>query len=482
MNRSLLRFGVVLGLGMWSSSGALAQGAPAITPANSLTPVPDSDAKAAADAAYRDGRFDEAERLLNGVLAKNAQDDVALYLRASTRVERGAEEGDAALVRSGIADARAALGIKINPDYYLPYLYGMSRLAEIEKRPEHARGGIAVADKVLAMADVPPPKKANIYYQRGLLNIAIGDNQTGEADLRNAIKADPKHLAAHSALCDLKVRTATPQDAEAQYDQTLAQLKDQPLLYNNRGTFLQQMGRHDEALHDFEKAAELDPTYVPAWTNRGFARLMLGQFAQAEADLTKSIELDPQQPVAFGLRGTARLQQGRSGPAVEDYQTAVSLDPDNPATYYDLGFAHFFARKYAEARDAFNQAVKADPSIQFLDPWRYTATVFSGQRDEAVSEFGAVEQKPVAQRTWFDVMTLYLMGRINEDEVLASVSKDPPHVKTAQECEAYYFFGLRTASRNQPDQAKQYFEKAVATNARHLSAYRGALFALGKFQ
>lgn len=480
MKRFVLQWSLVVTLGPMIGISSVVQAqseAPQAVPAAS-----GEDVKVQADAAYRSGRFDEAEHLLNQILQANDKDDVALYLRASTRVERGAEEGDAAIIRSGIADARAALGVKLNPDYYLPYLYGMSRLAEIEKRPEHARGGLAVADKVLAMTSVAPQKKANVHYQRGLLNIALGDTTSAEADLRNAISADASHLAAHSALCDLKARTASPQEAEAQYDRTIAQLPNQPLIYNNRGTFLQSLGRHDDALKDFEKATQLDADYVPAWTNRGFARLMLGQFNRAEADLSRSIELDPQQPVAFGLRGTARLQQGRADTAVQDYQTAVSLDPDNPAAYYDLGFAHFFDRQYAAARDAFQQAIKNDPSIQFLDPWRYTAMVFSGQREQAVAEFGKIESLPAESRNWFNVTTLYLMGKLDENAVLAAVSKEPPQVKAAQECEAYYFFGLRAASRNQPDVAKQNFEKAVATEARHLSAFRGAMYALGKFQ
>lgn len=479
MCRWIVQAACVLSVGWMSLLGrpAAAQEQPAAT---------NDPIKVAADAAYRSGNFEEAERLLNEALTRNAKDDVALYLRASARVERGAEEGNADLVRSGIADARAAIAIKTQIDYYLPYLYGMSRLAEIEKRPEHGRSGLDVANKVLSSPQIggSEMQKANIHYQKGLLNVAVGDIPSAKAEFGAAITGNPGHLAAHSALCDLVARTGTPQEAETQYDKTIAQLKDQPLLYNNRGTFLQSLGRHDDALKDFSKAVQIDPRYVPAWTNRGFAQLMLGRDAEAEADLNKSLELDPQQPTAYGLRGTARLQQGRADTAIQDYQTAVSLDPTNPAAYYDLGFAQFFDRNYAEARDAFNQALKVDPTIPFLSPWRYASMVFSGQREQAVAEFGSIESKPEAERTWFDIMTLYLMGKINEDAVLVGISNQTPNVKLAQECEANYFFGLRTASRNQtePSQAKQFFEKAIGTNARHLSAYRGARYALSKFQ
>ncbi len=448
---------------------------------NSTSPQTTDPVKQQADQAYRDGDYLEVERLLNPLLADNPKDDIALYLRASARVERGAEEQDTDVVRAGINDARAALSVKLNVDYYLPYLFGMSRLAEIENRPEHARSGLEVAQKVLARSDLSKLQRANISYQCGLLHIAVGDNDAARQELVKAISSAPDHVAAHSALCDLLTRTATPQEAEAQFDRSISAISDEPLLYNNRGAFLQSLGRYDEAQKDFSRAIELDDAYVPAWTSRGFGELLGGNYTKAESDLTRSLHLDGQQPAAYGLRGAARLHQGNIQGAIQDYQTAVSLAPNSASAYYDLGFAHFFNRDYSAARDAFDQAVRVDPKITFLGPWRYMAMTFSGHREQALQEFASIENKPADQRNWFDMAILYLMGKSDDAALLAAVTKDSPQARLAQECEAYFFIGMRLASRQQPDQAKSYFEKAIATGARHLSAYRGAMYAVGKF-
>ena len=439
------------------------------------------DLKNKADEAYRAGNYDEAERLLNQVLAQSSRDHVALYLRASARVEKGGQTQDPKLVRSGITDARTALGVEFNVDYYLPYLYGMSRLAEVEGRPEHASAGRAAADKVLAMNKGTADQRANIYFQRSLLNLALGDNEAAKQDLRNAIKIAPKHLAAQTSLCNIILQEGNPQAAEAQLDATVKAIPDAPIVYNNRATFLHSQGRVDEALRDFDKAIELDPKFVPALTFRGSILVMQQKYREAEEALTKSLEANPKQPIAFTLRATARLYRGQADAAIQDYQTVVELTPESAQAHYELGFAHFFNRNYPAARDSLNQSHILDPSIPFLTPWRYTSMVFSEQREQALTEFAGVERKPDDQRNWFDVLTLFLMGKIEEDRVFAAIDTSTPDTKSMQECEANYFVGLRHASRNQPDQARQYFQKSLVTGQRHLSAYRGAMYAVQDF-
>ncbi len=434
-----------------------------------------------ADTAYRQGDYAESERLLNQVLAEAPQDHVALYLRGSARVEQGYAAKDPTRIRSGVSDALAALKVHFNIDYYLPYLYGMSRLAEVEGRPEHASTGVGVADKVLVMDNVTPDQKANVYFQRSLLNQALGDRNAARQDLQRAIQAAPRHLASLTALCNLVYAEGDAAASEKQFDAAVAALPEHPLVYNNRGNFLQSINRLDEAVRDYSQAIALDPQHVPSLTSRGYVEIMRRRYSTAEKDLTRSLEVDSRQPTAFALRATARLHLGQAEAAIQDCQTVVTLNPQSAAAHYDLGFAQFCQRDYEAAQRSFNEALKRDRQIPFLAPWRYTAMVFAHQRDQALSEFSALERKPENERTWFDILTLFLMGKLNEEAVFAAIDKSNPQSTQMQQCEANYFVGLRYASRNQPDQARQFFEKAIATDQRHLASYRGAMYALKKF-
>ncbi|MEZ6066444.1 MAG: tetratricopeptide repeat protein [Planctomycetaceae bacterium] len=434
-----------------------------------------------ADEAYRMGDYEAAERFASQALQRNSRDDVALYLRASARVERGGAEGDPALVRAGISDSRDALKIEGNPDYYLPYLYGMSRLATVEQRPEHARAGVDVADKALTMTGLTSEQTANFRFQRSLLNLALDDRTAAIEDLKLAVGAKPDHLAAQVALCNLYASQGATAEAEAQYARAAGVLSGEPLIFNNQGAYFQAQRRYDEAVTSFTRALQADPEYVPALTNRGFVRILQRRYRDAEQDLTKSLEIDPQQATAFGLRGAARLHINQASGAVQDYQTAATLNPDTPAAFYDLGFAQFFARDYNAASVSVDQALDVDPSIPFLAPWQYTSMVFSGKQDEAMQKFSGLESKAAGERTWFDLLTLYLMGKIEEPALRAAMTNENADDRRKQECEAHYFIGLRNASRQQQAEARKHFEQALASDVQYLSAYRGAMYAIDQF-
>src|SRR4029077_15220713 len=105
---------------------------------------------------------------------------VAYYLRASGKVELGRISGSGKQVRDGIVDARQAILLAGNeyPWVHIPYLYGLTSLAEIERRREHADLAIKVATPVLQLPEskgYTADDRANVCYQRGLAYAARGD-------------------------------------------------------------------------------------------------------------------------------------------------------------------------------------------------------------------------------------------------------------------------------------------------------------------
>jgi len=439
--------------------------------------------KTQADTAYRSGDFNKAIELNDRVIAANPNDDVALYLRGSARVELGAQTRNADLVRNGIADAREAIRIvnRVKIDYYLPYLFGMSQLSALEGKTSHAETARDVAAQLIEMQSVTAAEKANISYQRALLNIQLQDRNAALADFAKAIEFEPKHLAAQLGRCDLLLQNEQPEQVEQAYAQVVEQFPQNPLVFNNRGMFFQSFGRNDEAIADFTKAIEINAQYVPAYTNRAYSKLESGRFSEAIADLSKSVELDPQYPAAHSLRGSAYLQTGEANSALADYEAALKLNPDNPQLRSDVGFAQFFSGKYDLALAAFDSALEVDAQARFLNPWCATALLSAGRRADAEQRFADLIAKPADQRDWFDLLTLLVLGKVTDNEVLATVSGGDEQAADAQQCEAFYFIGQRLLFEEKPEEAEPFFRQALESKSVHLSAFRGAQFAVGEF-
>lgn len=455
-------------------------------PASSVGQAPRT--RTPAEEAYQQGDFDGAIKAADQALRTNPSDHVALYLRASSRVEKGLQTRNGQLLRDGIADAREAirLGGKENVVYYLPYLYGMTSLSIVENRKDHADTSVKVADEAINKSGLKPVDKAKLLYQRGLAKgfLAVSGPDAARVDdavrdYQEAIRLDPQLVAAYTNSADLLAKAGRTDDAKAAFDRTVKAFPNDPLVYNNRGMFFQQSNQPEKAVADYSRAIELDPNYFYAYTNRGVALLQTEDAQAAENDFTASLRLNPSQPMVYGLRGTARTAQGKFDQAITDHLKALEMVPNNPTALTDLGFAQFFAGKYEEAARSFEKAMELSPSFIQLNPWRVAALEELGRKDAAETEFAASFEKPADRRNWIENLVAFQYDRINTDQLLAAVAADEP-LKTAQQAEAEYFIGRKLEQQGQAAEARQAFERTVETGAKHLSAYRGAKFELSR--
>lgn len=489
MNKFLLCL-AVSSLTLLTGTSAQAQ-APAAPPAQAAQMSPQNQA---ADKAYRSGDFKQVIAITTQTLASNPKDDIAYYLRASAKVEMAIRGQDAKLLREGLTDARqsiAALG-KPKAEYYLPYLYGMTHLTMIEGVLDHAQTTVNVATKVIeqlanpqqeGLAPLTNEQKANLLFQRGLARLQCEDTvDAAIADFEEAVKTFPAHMGALMAIADAYVMAGETDLALESFEIILRKYPNESLIYNNRGMFLQQNGEYEKAIADFTKAVQINPSFAVAYVNRGYSLLELDRLAAAESDLTKALELEPNQPPVLQFRAGARLRQGKSQEAIADYQQALKLMPQNPLPYADLGFVYYFMHEYKSAAAAFAKAAEVGgEEFRFLNPWRYASLILSGQGQETVTLFQPVIDKAEEDRDWIDFLTLFLMGKVDQGTLLSKINKEDQFAQSAQTCEAHYFIGQRISNLGKTEEATEHYRQSLATQAKQLSAFRGAQYELKQF-
>jgi tetratricopeptide (TPR) repeat protein len=95
-----------------------------------------------------------------------------------------------------------------------------------------------------------------------------------------------------------------------------------------KGFQYQAQGKVDEALAEYQRALELDPHYVPAYTNLGTVYLGMKDYDRAIEYFKKVIELNYWDKKAHFNLGTAYLYKGETEKAEAEVAFLKSLNSD----------------------------------------------------------------------------------------------------------------------------------------------------------
>ncbi len=136
--------------------------------------------------------------------------------------------------------------------------------------------------------------------------------------------------------------------------------------HNNRGTALQKMERHDEALAAYDRAIALKPDYANAHFNRGSLLKKLGRFDGALASYDKAIALKPDHAEAHNNRGVILQAMHRYLDALDSYDRAIAIRPDFAEACNNRVTVLVNLGRMSEAEQMFQRARELKPD--FIDP------------------------------------------------------------------------------------------------------------------
>jgi tetratricopeptide (TPR) repeat protein len=197
--------------------------------------------------------------------------------------------------------------------------------------------------------------------------------------------------------------------------------------YGRRAGIFLDRGMRAEALLDYDKAIELDPQDVWAWSNRAITRIQTGDLPGAKADLERAQSLDPTYVQIFIARGMLAELEHRPRDAVVEYSNAlgrepdkryalaqraqayrtlgqsklavadlaaiktadIAADPDMPAPYVDRGKLLLDDNRFAEAIADFDRAATLDPGNAEAIALRAMARSWNGDGKAAASDLAA---------------------------------------------------------------------------------------------
>lgn len=151
----------------------------------------------------------------------------------------------------------------------------------------------------------------------------------------------------------------------------------------NLGTVLAARGDTDGACAAYRAALERAPELAQAHGNIGTLHYAAGDYAAAETALTRAVELAPDNAWARRNLGAVLCALGRPADAVECYRRAIELDPASPDGYTGCGDALSLQGKGDEALAMYRTAVVAPGTS---DARRRLAAALGARGDDGEAE------------------------------------------------------------------------------------------------
>jgi tetratricopeptide (TPR) repeat protein len=156
------------------------------------------------------GQVDEAERLLDGVLARYPQDGQALFERGQLAMRAGQSEAAESWLQQAVTQEPG--DYKIRFQYFL-CLQRNGKAAEAgaqQRRLDQIRADMEQIQEIVTHKMQADPHNPKLHFEVGLIALRAGAVEEGKRWLRSALKEDPQYAEAHLALALVYERTGEP--------------------------------------------------------------------------------------------------------------------------------------------------------------------------------------------------------------------------------------------------------------------------------
>ena len=250
-------------------------------------------------------------------------------------------------------------------------------LAEIRERTHLARGtaqfqlrNFAAARSDFDIAKQIAPRDPQVFNSLAL--VALAENKFDEAvsSFESALNVDATNYDALNGLITLYARNKEIDKANARVDQALNAypnvawlhfLKAQVYGYQQNSAGLEQ---------ELNKAIQLDPNYLPAYSALATLYIRSKQEDRAIAEYRKITTLRPDNATAYTLIGILEDQRKNHDAAAENYRKALEIDPNAVIAANNLAWLYAVTGKgnLDEALRLAQGVVQKNPNVAgFID-------------------------------------------------------------------------------------------------------------------
>lgn len=286
----------------------------------------------------------------------------------------------------------------------------------------HQAGRLAEAEQIYRTVLAMQPDHPDALHLLGVAAAQRGELEAARDLLSRARRIDPQSPEAHVNFAGMLTALGRHEEALANYDRALVARPGFFEALHERGVTLRAMRRYEEALECFDRALRVESRSAVAYYNRGLVQQDLGRNLHAVASYDQALAIAPGFAEAMNNRGRALADMRRFDEALASWDRAIAAKPDfaearnnraallarvqnrdprapasaaDPASPNDGGGVRSDVRNCAAALATYDEILAARPD--FAEAWSNRGIALNGLRrfDDALASFArALEIKP----------------------------------------------------------------------------------------
>ena len=216
-----------------------------------------------------------------------------------------------------------------------------------------------------------------------------------------------------------------------------------------------------EALAEYDRAIELDPTRADYFVGRARTLARLRRYDEAFDAYGRAVGLDPADPMILRYRGHHYINVRKIDLALADLEKAEAMKEDDFGIYYHLALAYYLKGEFSKAADAYAGCLRtatSDDDRVACYAWQYPSLVRAGREAEAKALLDRIRPGlDVSENESYLDRLLLFKGVRTEEEVAVQMSTGPLEQSTVG-----YGLGLWHLLNGRPEKAREYFVKATS--------------------
>jgi tetratricopeptide (TPR) repeat protein/predicted Ser/Thr protein kinase len=253
--------------------------------------------------------------------------------------------------------------------------------------------------------------------------------------------------------------------------------------FYQQGQTLVELKRYEEALKAYQKAIEIKPDYIEAWTEKAKTLSQLKRDREALATYEQAIQVNPEYLAAWIGRGTVLDNLQRDKEALDSFDKAIQIRSNYPEAWHGRGKVLLQLQRYEEAIAAYDKLIKFNSNDR--DAWYNRGWLLHklSRYEEAIASYDrAIQLKPELAAAWY-----------NRGNSLTNLQRDREAIESYQKAvqfqpnywQAWDSLGNIFLKLQQDEEAVNSFDRVIKfeTNNSSTWANRGwALHRLNRYQ